>query len=51
MPREEVLSQRLSLYRAAADREIDTDPLTVTEVAEEIIRGYRALAAERGNRA
>jgi len=45
---EEVLSQRLPLYRAAADREIDTDPLTVSEVAEEIIRGYRALAAERG---
>jgi shikimate kinase len=45
---EEVLSQRLPLYQAAADREIDTDPRTVSEVAEEIIRAYRALAAERG---
>lgn len=46
---EEVLSERLPLYRAAADREIDTDPLTVTGVADEIIRGFRALAAERGD--
>jgi shikimate kinase len=44
---EEVLSERLPLYRAAADREIDTDALTVTGVADEIIREFRALAAER----
>jgi shikimate kinase len=48
---EEVLSERLPLYRAAADREIDTDPLTVTDVADEIVREFRALAAERGGRA
>jgi shikimate kinase len=46
---EEVLSERLPLYRAAADREIDTDPLTVTGVADEIIREFRTLAAERGD--
>jgi len=44
---ENVLSERLPLYQAAADREIDTDPLTVTGVADEIIHGFRALAAER----
>jgi shikimate kinase len=46
---EEVLSERLPLYRAAADREIDTDALTPTEVAEEISREFHALAAERGD--
>jgi shikimate kinase len=48
---EAVLSERLPLYRAAADREIDTDPLTVTGVADEIIREFRALAAESGESA
>jgi shikimate kinase len=48
---EEVLSERLPLYRAAADREIDTDPLTATDVAEEIIRAFRALEAARRHRA
>ncbi len=43
---EEVLSERLPLYRAAADREVDTDPLTVAEVAEEIAREFRALTAD-----
>lgn len=42
---EEVLSERVPLYRAAADREIDTDALTVSEVAEEIGREFLALAA------
>jgi shikimate kinase len=41
---EEVLAERLPLYRAAADREIDTDPLTPTAVADEIIREFRTLA-------
>jgi shikimate kinase len=48
---EEVLSERLPLYRAAAHREIDTDPLSASGVADEIIREFRALAAERGDRA
>ena len=48
---EEVLSERLPLYRAAAHREIDTDPLTATDVADEIIREFRVLAAERERRA
>jgi shikimate kinase len=43
---EEVLSERMPLYRAAADREIDTDPLTPTAVADEIIREFRTMAAE-----
>ena len=43
---EEILSERMPLYRAAADREIDTDPLTPTAVADEIIREFRTLAAE-----
>jgi shikimate kinase len=47
---EEVLSERLPLYRAAADREIDTDPLTAAAVADEIVREFRTLAAERGDR-
>ncbi len=47
---EEVLSERLPLYRAAADREIDTDPLTAAGVADQIIREFRTLAAERGDR-
>ena len=44
---EEVLSQRLPLYRAAADREIDTDSLSVAEVADAIIGEFRALSAEK----
>jgi len=48
---EEVLSERLPLYRAAADREIDTDPLTADGVADEIIREFRTLAAEGAPRA
>jgi shikimate kinase len=43
---EEILSERMPLYRAAADREIDTDPLTPTAVADEIIREFRTLAAD-----
>ena len=43
---EEILSERLPLYRAAADREIDTDLLTPTAVADEIIREFRTLAAD-----
>ena len=43
---EEVLSERLPLYRAAADREVDTDSLTVGQVAEEIAREFRALTAK-----
>ena len=46
---EEVLAERLPLYRAAADREVDTDALTPEGVAEEIAREFRALAAERGD--
>jgi shikimate kinase len=42
---EEVLSERLPLYRAAADREVDTDPLAPTQVADEIIREFAELAA------
>jgi len=41
---EEVLAERLPVYREAADREIDTDPLTPAAVADEIIREFRALA-------
>jgi shikimate kinase len=48
---EEVLSERLPLYRAAADRAIDTDLLTVAGVADEIIREFQTLRAERGHRA
>jgi shikimate kinase len=48
---EEVLSERLPLYRAAADRAIDTDLLTVAGVADEIIREFQTLRAERGRRA
>jgi shikimate kinase len=48
---EEVLSERLPLYRAAADRAIDTDSLTVAGVADEIIREFQALRAEGGRRA
>ena len=44
---EEVLSERLPLYRAAADREIDTDRLTPSGVADEIIRELPALRRER----
>jgi shikimate kinase len=43
---EEVLSERLPLYRAAADHEVDTDPLTPTAVADEIIRRFRAPAGD-----
>jgi shikimate kinase len=43
---EEVLSERDPLYRAAADREIDTDRLTPAAVADEIVREFRTLAAE-----
>jgi shikimate kinase len=46
---EEVLAERLPLYGAAADREVDTDALTPEGVAEEIAREFRALAAERGH--
>lgn len=44
---EEILSERTPLYRAAADREIDTDPLTPTAIADEIVREFRALAPGR----
>ena len=44
---EEVLSERLPLYRAAADREIDTDRLTAAGVADEIIREFETLRIER----
>jgi shikimate kinase len=47
----EVLSERLPLYRAAADREIDTDALTPTAVADHIIREFRGSADERNIRA
>ncbi len=43
---EEILSERLPLYRAAADREIDTDLLPPTAVADEIIREFRTLVAD-----
>jgi shikimate kinase len=42
----EVLEERLPLYRAAADRAIATDARTPAAVADEIIREFRALAAE-----
>jgi shikimate kinase len=44
---EEVLSERLPLYRAAADCEIDTDRLTAAGVAEEIAREFQELRTER----
>jgi shikimate kinase len=44
---EEVLSERLPLYRAAADREIDTDRLTAVGVADEMIREFETLRTER----
>jgi shikimate kinase len=44
---EAVLAERLPLYRAAADREIDTDSLSVAEVAERIIREFRALSTQK----
>ena len=43
----QVLAERLPLYRAAADREVDTDRLTAEGVAEEIAREFRALSAAR----
>jgi shikimate kinase len=46
----EVLSERLPLYRAAADREIDTEALTPTAVADQIIHEFRGLADERSIR-
>jgi shikimate kinase len=42
----EVLAERLPLYRAAADREIDTDPLTPDAVADAIIREFRARVGD-----
>jgi shikimate kinase len=42
----EVLSERLPLYRAAADREIDTDALTPTEVADRITHEFQSMAAK-----
>lgn len=47
---EEVLSERLPLYRAAADREIDTDRLTVSGVADEIVREFQTVISERRHR-
>jgi len=47
----EVLEERLPLYRAAADRAIATDALTPAAVADEVIREFRALAAEGSPRA
>ena len=47
----QVLAERLPLYQAAADREIDTDALSATEVADVILREFRAISAERGHRA
>ena len=47
----EVLSERLPLYRAAADHEIDTDALTPSEVADQIIRKFHSMAAESSTRA
>jgi shikimate kinase len=46
----EVLSERLPLYRAAADREIDTDALTPSAVADHIIGEFRRLVDERSIR-
>jgi len=46
----DVLEERRPLYRAAADREIDTDALTPTAVADEIIREFHSLVAERSSR-
>ena len=43
---EEVLSERLPMYRAAADREIDTDRLTALGVADEIIGEFQTLRTE-----
>jgi shikimate kinase len=48
---EEVLSERLPLYQAAADREIDTDRLSPAAVADEIVGEFRALTTQRGHRA
>jgi len=42
----EVLSERTPLYRAAADREVDTDARTPAAVADEIIREFRILAGD-----
>ena len=44
---EEVLAERLPLYRAAADHEIDTDRRSPSEVAGEIVPLFRAASAER----
>jgi len=38
---EEVLAERLPLYRAAADHTIDTDPLTPDAVADAIAREFQ----------
>ncbi|MBT8341956.1 MAG: shikimate kinase [Desulfatitalea sp.] len=37
----EVLTRRLPLYQAVAQREIDTDRLTLDQVAEAVITAYR----------
>jgi shikimate kinase len=47
----QVLEERLPLYRAAADCEIDTDALSATEVAKVILREFRTRIAEPGRRA
>lgn len=42
---ETVLHQRLALYRAAADRQFDTERAAVTEIADEIADWYRRAVA------
>jgi shikimate kinase len=42
---EEVLAERLPLYKAAADHEIETDRLSVEEVADTIVRTLEQLSA------
>ena len=39
--RSDVLAERLPLYRAAAHHEIDTDLLSIEEVADMIVRQIR----------
>jgi shikimate kinase len=39
---EQVLAERTPLYRAAAHHEIDTDALSLEEVADAVIQAYRA---------
>jgi shikimate kinase len=45
---EEVLGHRIPKYRAAAQHDIDTDPLTPEQVADRVVRIWEATAGRVG---